>query len=152
MVWAPSFFLGLVAVLGDLSNAGGIALPLSELVVSAALTAFVVRLWLRRTKLWASELATALRSILLGAVLGAVAGALFTLGVFLPYAAGWGGHELEDFGGNEFSWQSWLRTLLASLAIAVAVAGAVGGLFAWFLDFISFGRRSGRPHYRSPGT
>jgi hypothetical protein len=148
VAWATSFALGLAGALGALSNAGGVGLLLAELVMGVVLTALAVRLWLRRSKRRRGQLVLALPSVLLGAILGAVAGALFTLGVFLPYAAGWGGHELEDFGGNEFSWQSWLRTLLASLVIAVAAAGAVGGLFAWAVGFAS-GRHGGRPHGKS---
>jgi len=45
---------------------------------------------------------------------------VFVLGIFTPYLAGWGGRDLDQFGGNDMTWRSWLTFLL----IAAAVSGA----------------------------
>jgi NhaP-type Na+/H+ or K+/H+ antiporter len=74
--------------------------------------------------------------VLLGAFLGAVGAFLFVMGVFLPYLAGWGGRELEDFGGNDFAPDYWLKCLLVYLPVYGAVVCGASGFIAWALRFL----------------
>ncbi len=66
-----------------------------------------------------------------GALAGVVALVLFGLGVFLPFAAGLGGRDLEEFGGD-LGLGASLRLLLAGSAIVGALAGAFAGSLAWW--------------------
>lgn len=147
LVWAVGLASGLVAVLADLEGAMLAVLAWADLVVGAILVLLAVRLAMSGFSRWRGNLTTVLGSTLVGAFVGAVGGLAFTLGIFLPYLAGWGGHELDDFGGNDFTWQEWLSVWLRGLALVGAAVGAVCGLAAWVLRFVRLSWRvRGLPH------
>lgn len=66
-----------------------------------------------------------------GALAGAAALVVFALGVFLPFAAGLGGREPEEFGGD-LGLGASLRLLFVGSAIVGGLAGAFAGILAWW--------------------
>ena len=66
-----------------------------------------------------------------GALTGVAALLLFALGVFLPFAAGLGGRDLDEFGG-EFDLGEYLTLLLGGSATVGALLGAFAGVLGWW--------------------
>ena len=54
------------------------------------------------------------------------------LGTFVPYAAGWGDHEL-DLYGYDSNWQQFLWIMLTVSGLWGALAGAGAGFLVWVL-------------------
>ena len=96
-------------------------------VAALAAMAIVVAAGIRLTLGGERRLAGA---VALGVLLFATLLTVFVVGVFVPYAAGWGSRELEDFGGEDMSWQTWLSTLLIGAAAAGTLFGAFIGLLS----------------------
>ena len=142
LVWVPCFIFGLAGTLGDDKSTAGLAFLLAESALAAILAAVVVWLWLPRPRKWQWEPALALLGILLGAFLGAVAVMSYGAGGFLPYLAGWGGRELEDFGGGDFSWQDWLVWFFLVFPVVGAIVCGASGFIAWALRFLWPRRRT----------
>src|SRR4030042_1253979 len=65
-------------------------------------------------------------STLLGAALTSLAFMAGILGTFVPYAAGWGDHEL-DLYGQDSNWQQFLWIMLTVSGFWGALAGAGAG-------------------------
>jgi hypothetical protein len=148
LVWIVVFASGLAMVLRHFEDPFRTAVALGELGIGGLLVSLAVWVAMPGFRRWRREPLVALLGLLLGALLGAFGGLLFVLGVFLPYAAGWGGHELNDFGGEDFTWQEWLTMWLVSAAVMGAVVGAVCGLAAWVLRFAGLSRRTTRMLHR----
>jgi hypothetical protein len=69
-------------------------------------------------------------STLLGAAFTSLAFMAGVLGTFVPYAAGWGSHEL-DFYGPDSDWQQFLWIMLTVSGFWGALAGAGAGFLVW---------------------
>jgi hypothetical protein len=69
-------------------------------------------------------------STLLGAAFTSLAFMAGVLGTFVPYAAGWGSHELDFYGPNS-DWQQFLWIMLAVSGFWGAVAGGGAGFIVW---------------------
>lgn len=69
-------------------------------------------------------------SMLLGAAFTSLAFMAGVLGTFLPYAAGWGGHDL-DLYGQDSGWRQWLWIMLAVSGSWGALTGAGAGFLVW---------------------
>lgn len=106
-------------------------LPFIPLALPALITGVAIRVLTGHRGERRLDLALASLSALAGAVLLAGMLAFFVLGVFIPYLAGWGGREIDQFGGHDFTWSAWLSTLLAMAGVAGGVIGAVVGLLSW---------------------
>lgn len=131
LVWPPCLLA--VAHPGFVT---AVVFVLAEMAVGALLAAIVVRPRLPGPGEWQWEPALALLGILLGAFLGAVAVMSYGAGVFLPYLAGWGGLELEELGGGDFSWQDWLVWFFLVFPVCGAVVCGASGYVAWALRFL----------------
>jgi hypothetical protein len=70
-------------------------------------------------------------STLLAAALTSVAFMAGALGTFVPYAAGWGDHEL-DLYGQDSNWRQFLWIMLTVSGFWGALAGAGAGFLVWF--------------------
>ena len=70
-------------------------------------------------------------STLLGAALTSLAFMAGILGTFVPYAAGWGDHEL-DLYGQDSNWRQFLWIMLTVSGFWGALAGAGAGFLVWF--------------------
>jgi len=70
-------------------------------------------------------------STVLGAALTAAAFMAGVLGTFVPYAAGWGDHELDLYGEDFARWQRWQRYNQRGSAFCGILAGAVVGFMVW---------------------
>jgi small-conductance mechanosensitive channel len=101
-------------------------------VAALAAMAIVVAAGIRLTLGGERSLAGA---VALGVLFFAALLTVFVVGVFAPYAAGWGSRELEDFGGEDMSWQTWLSSLLIGAAAAGTLLGAFIGLLSWAARF-----------------
>jgi len=71
-------------------------------------------------------------STVLGAVFTSLAFMAGVLGTFVPYAAGWGDHEL-DLYGYDSNWQQFLWIMLTVSGFWGALAGAGAGFLVWVL-------------------
>lgn len=80
-------------------------------------------------------------AVALGTPLSAALLVMFVFGLFIPYAAGWGHRDLEQFGGSDWSWPRWLAVLLALAALCGSILGAVLGLGLWALRLAQRGRQ-----------
>ena len=69
-------------------------------------------------------------STLLGAAFTSLAFMAGVLGTFVPYAAGWGNHEL-DLYGQDSDWQQFLWIMLTVSGFWGALAGAGAGFLVW---------------------
>ena len=69
-------------------------------------------------------------STLLAAAFTSLAFIAAVLGTFVPYAAGWGSHELDLYGPSS-DWQQFLWIMLAVSAFWGALAGAGVGFLMW---------------------
>ena len=68
-------------------------------------------------------------STLLGAAFTSLTFMAVDLGAFVPYIAGWSGHDLDLYGQEFGGWRQWLRTeLIVSGFLGALVGGAVGFL------------------------
>ncbi len=76
--------------------------------------------------------------VALGALLFPSLLAVFVLGVFAPYLGGWGDRELEQFGGNDMTWRSWLSFLLIAAGVSGVFFGAFVGFLSWAFRSIRF--------------
>ena len=101
-------------------------------VAALAAMAIVVAAGIRLTLGGERRLAGA---VALGVLLFAALLTVFVVGVFVPYAAGWGSRELDQFGGNDMTWRSWLTFLLIAAAASGALLGAFIGLLSWAARF-----------------
>ncbi len=70
-------------------------------------------------------------STLLAAALTSLAFMAGVLGSFVPYAAGWGDHELDLYGQEFGGWHQWLRIMLIVSGFWGALAGASVGFLVW---------------------
>jgi len=70
-------------------------------------------------------------STLLAAALTSLAFMAGVVGTFVPYAAGWGDHEL-DLYGHDSNWRQFLWIMLTVSGFWGALAGAGVGFLAWF--------------------
>jgi hypothetical protein len=70
-------------------------------------------------------------STLLAAALTSLAFMAGVVGTFVPYAAGWGDHELDLYGQEFGGWHQWLRTMLIISGFWGALAGASVGFLVW---------------------
>jgi hypothetical protein len=136
LTWGLCFISGLAATLRDDNSTTGLVFLLTVPAVVAVLVAAVVWLWLPGPREGPPGPAVAFLGVLLGAFLGAVSAFLFVMGVFLPYLAGWGRWELEDFGGNDFAPGYWLKSLILSFSLIGAIVCGASGFIAWALRFL----------------
>ena len=116
---------GFTFILGTLSTrAGNYTLYLSTLLTGIAVfVGTALRLVLSKERRAVAEIA-------LGALLFSALLVVFVLGVFTPYLGGWGDRELQQFGGNDSTWLSFLL-------IAAGVSGVFFGAFVGFLSWAS---------------
>ena len=126
---------GLAFVLGALSTrpySDGLYSPvtLTVLVVIVIVVGMALRLVLDTERRAVAEIA-------LGALLFSALLVVFVLGIFVPYLGGWGDRELQQFGGNDSTWRSWLSFLLIA-------AGVFGMFFGAFVGYLSWAFRSRR--------
>lgn len=126
---AAAFTLGLLSIEG-----GNDAVYLSVLVVAvAAATWAALGLTLGKEPRLAP-------SVALGALVFAALLTMFVLGLFTPYAGGWGHRDLEQFGGSDWTWPAWLSFLFVAAAISGAFFGALLGLVSWRWRLLRFRR------------
>jgi len=69
-------------------------------------------------------------STLLGAAFTSLTFMAGVLGTFVPYAAGWGSHELDLYGFDS-NWQRFLWIMLTVSGFWGALAGAGAGFLVW---------------------
>jgi hypothetical protein len=69
-------------------------------------------------------------STLLGAAFASLAFMAGVLGTFVPYVAGWGGHDL-DLYGQDSGWRQWLWIMLTASGSWGALAGGGAGFLVW---------------------
>ncbi|MBI1885829.1 MAG: hypothetical protein HYS09_05895 [Chloroflexi bacterium] len=127
-----------------IAAAGGLAFTLGVLAVGAWADALSVPIVLTviavavgaMLRLTLGTLRSLPTCVVVGALLYPALLALFVLGIFAPYLGGWGGHYLEEFGGNDADWDSWLTFLLVAAGISGAVFGAFVGLVAWLVRVV----------------
>ena len=70
-------------------------------------------------------------STFLGAAFTSLAFMAGIVGTFVPYAAGWGDHEL-DLYGHDSNWKQFLWIMLTVSGFWGALAGAGAGFLVWF--------------------
>jgi len=77
-----------------------------------------------------------LASVLLGAFLMSLAFMACVLGDFFPFAAGLGNRRLDSYGGEDYTWDHWLKFALAFSGMTGALFGAFGGFLSWVFRFL----------------
>ena len=126
---------GFTFILGTLSTrADNYTLYLSTLLTGIAVfVGTALRLVLSKERRVVAEIA-------LGALLFSALLVVFVLGVFTPYLGGWGDRELQQFGGNDSTWRSWLSFLLIAAGVSGVFFGAFVGFLSWAFRSIRFQR------------
>ena len=129
---------GLAFLLGALStrpDSDGLysSVALTTLTTIAIVVGTALRLVLDTERRVSAEVA-------LGALLFSALLAVFVLGVFAPYLGGWGDRDLNQFGGNDSTWRSWLTFLLVLAGVSGVVFGAFVGFLSWAARSIRFQR------------
>jgi hypothetical protein len=119
---AVAFAVG-IALVGRDVNGPAIALFVLGPLALVGWTGFAVAMALGASRGRAA-------STLLGAASTALAFMAGVLGTFVPYAAGWGSHEL-DLYGQDSNWRQFLWIMLTVSGFWGAVAGAGAGFLAW---------------------
>ena len=145
--WALS--LGLVALGGVLAFLLGLfsGVPDDDAValhiwlsfaVAAGIVVLVVRLILGKLRNGEDiEMLFALLGVLLGAMFMAAFTETFVVGVSVAFHQGWGDRELQQFGGIDEDWRSWLSEMQRGAPAAGAVIGAILGFVGWGSRFIT---------------
>lgn len=125
VVFALSFAAGVAAELATAKIGDGIPRWLLYPVIGLALTSLVTAIGIAGRGCPLSGMVVG------GLMVGTAALILFGLGVFLPFAAGLGGREPEEFGGD-LGLGASLRLLFVGSAIVGGLAGAFAGILAWW--------------------
>ena len=120
---AGSFVAGVLVEVQDVAGPDWLFLLLAPRL-TAVWAAMAVARTLRRGR-------QLLASALLGAFLGSLVLMAGSLGTFFPFAAGLGYRDLELYGGEDFTWDHWLTTMLAWSGIGGAAFGVFGGFLSW---------------------
>ena len=104
----------------------------ASLAAAAGIVVLAVRLILgRRRKGEDVEMLFALLGALLGALLLAAFTAAFVGGISVAFHQGWGDREVQQFGGLEENWHSWLSEMQRGAPVAGAMIGALLGFLGW---------------------
>jgi hypothetical protein len=131
---ALTFLLGLFSGVPD---DAAVALYLVGSFAAAAVVV-VVAVCLILGILRDSEDVQLLLAPLLGALLLAAFTEAFVVGISVAFHQGWGDREVQEFGGSEENWHSWLSQLQRGAPVGGAIIGALLGFASWVSRLVSF--------------
>jgi hypothetical protein len=126
---ALSFLLGLFS--GAPDDAGVALYAVASFAMAAGIVVLAVRLILGES--WGEDVETLLAplGILLGALFMAAFTEAFVVGISVAFHQGWGDREVQQFGGSEENWRSWLSQLQRGAPVGGAMIGALLGFVGW---------------------
>ena len=127
---ALAFLLGLLS--GAPDDAALTSYAVASFAVAAGSVVLAVRLILgKRRKREDVEILLAPLGAVLGALLLAVFTEAFVVGISVAFHQGWGDREVQQFGGIDQDWRSWLSGLQRGAPVAGGMIGAVLGFVGW---------------------